>query len=88
MFIIIIIILIINIISIINLVVFSDNVANHFFINRSIERTEYFFVASTESSQAANGEKTKYILKSREEKRRQNCNVSLGNMFFENVANF
>ena len=46
-----------------------------------------FFAASKESGQAANGDKTKYILKSRYAERKQNRNVRLPNMFFENVAN-
>ena len=78
-------VIIINIISIINLVV---TLANHFFINHNKEKAKYFFAASTESGQAANGEKTKYILQSREQERRQNGNIRVANMFFENVANF
>ena len=74
-FIIIIIAIIINIISIINLVVITDNLANNFFTIEIKKKTEDFFAASTESSQAANGEKTEYILNSCEEERRQNSKV-------------
>ena len=51
------------------------------------EKTEDFSPCIAESGQAANVEKTKYILKYHEEERRKNRNVMVANTFFENVAN-
>jgi len=58
------------------------------FSSVAIKKKTVFFATSTENGQAANGEKTKCIVKARKEERRQNRNVRVANVFFENVANF
>ena len=83
-FIIIIIVIVINIFCVINIVVITCNLAIHFFSSTAIEETiEDFSPCFTESGHAANVEKTKYILKSREEERRQNRNVRVANIFLK-----
>jgi len=52
------------------------------------EKTQYFSACITENSQATNGKKSKRILKSREEQRRQNRDERVANKFFENETYF
>jgi hypothetical protein len=81
-------VIIINVISIINIVVIACNLANTSSSITIKKKTEDFSICIKESGQATNCEKSKYTLKSRAEKKRQNRNVRVANMISENVANF